>query len=124
MGRTATQSGQRLDPVASLGHRPHRGVGQGFPDGVGVGRQIADGAGHVPLPQAVQTAVTVRSHVALNGGPAHTGNDGGLCPRDLAVQQPENEHCATDVRLGVRLALGSDDLLLVVGQGNGKPGHP
>ena len=40
------------------------------------------------------------------------------------MQQPENEHLATDVGLGVRLALGSHDPLLVVGQGNGKPSHP
>ena len=74
-----------------------------------MGGQVADGADDIQLPKAVRPAVAVGRHVPLDGRPAETGDLGGLLPGDAAVEQPEDEHLAADVRLGVGIPLGVDD---------------
>jgi Reverse transcriptase (RNA-dependent DNA polymerase) len=95
-----------------------------FADAVTMSGPVTDRARDAPLSQAVQAAVTKGGDVALDGGAAQASDRGGLLAGQPAVQQPEHEHLAADVLLGVGVALGSDDLLLFLSQLNPKPSHP
>lgn len=123
MRRTATKSGQSFNPVARLGHGPHRGLGQRLLDRLGVRCHVTDGTSDIPLAQTIQAAVAEGGHIALNGGTTQPGDGCGLRPGDPAMQKPKDEHLTPNMGFGVRLALGIYDPLLVVGQGNCKPGH-
>jgi len=89
-----------------------------------VGGQVAHRPDDSPPPQAVRPAVAVGRHVPLDGRPAETGDLGGLLPGDAAVEQPEDEHLAADVRLGVGIPLRIDDRLLGIRERDPKPSHP
>jgi len=60
---------------------------------------------------------------ALLNSSAQAGNLGRLVAVQATMQQPQDQHLAADVFLRVRIALVVDDVLLLLGQVNAKPGH-
>src|SRR5262249_30803743 len=85
-------------------------------DGVGVGHEVADRAADAPPSQAVQSAAAVSRDVALHGRAAEAGDLGSLLPRQVTVQQPQNEHFSADVAVRVAIPFGVHPPLLVLGQ--------
>lgn len=126
LGEAAMRPGQPVDAVGGFGGGANRLRGEGPRDGVGVVGQFADRAVvRLPPPQAVEPAVAVGDQISLGGGDADTGQVGGLLAGVAEVNGPEDEHLATDDRVGVLVAVGENGGLLVRGQGGAKPsGHP
>lgn len=120
------QPGQPVGAVGGFGGGANRSLGKGSRDGVGVVGQFADRAAvRLPPPQAVESTVAVGDQVSLGGGDADTGQVGGLLAGVAEVNGPEDEHLATDDRVGVLAAVGENGGSLVGGQGGAKPsGHP
>ena len=59
-----------FDPVGGFGDRANRRfVQRGF-DRVGMNCQFADGANDPPMPQSVESAITISGEIALHGGAA------------------------------------------------------
>ena len=117
--RSATQTGQLLNPFTSLPDGPHGLLLQRRSDGRLVGSQITDRAGDPPTSQPIQAALADGSDVALDSGSAKSGDLGRLLTGEPAVQQPQDEHLAADVFVRVRVALGVDERLLFLGQVSG-----
>jgi hypothetical protein len=89
-----------------------------------VAGQVGHRAGDLPPPQAVPSTIPVGRDVPLDGGPPESGDLGRFGPREATMEQPQGEHLAADVGLGVALPLGVDDGPLGVREGDPKPCHP
>ena len=73
--------------------------------------------------KVVQPALAVGGHVPLGGRPPEARDFGGLGSGDAAMEEPQDEHLAADVGLGVGIPLGIDDRLLGVREGDPEPRH-
>jgi hypothetical protein len=89
----------------------------------GVTGQVADRPLDLPASQALQPAVAEGGDVTLGGGPSDAGDFGGLLAGEAVVEEPERQHLAANVFVGVGVALGVDDPLLLLGPLNAIPAH-
>ena len=101
MGQAATQTGEGFDAIAGLGGGTDGRRGEIGSDEFAVGRQFARGSGDVAASQSVESAVAIGREVALDRGPSALGDGGGLDASDAAVREPEDEHLASDGRIGM-----------------------
>jgi hypothetical protein len=85
--------------------------------------QVADRPRDAEPSQTLQAAVSISDEVTLHGGAAQTNDLGRLRACQPAVQEPEHEHLATDMLLGMGVTFGVDNLLLLFAQLNPKPRH-
>ena len=85
--------------------------------------QGGHGPGAIPSSQPVQSALLVRGHVPLDGGPTQVRDLARLGSGEATVKQPEDQHLAANVGLGVGISLGVDDDLLGIREGDPKPCH-
>ena len=93
------------------------------PNGVREGRQVADGAGHVPLTESVQAAVPIGGDIALHGGSPEAGDGRRLRPGESTMEQPQDQHLAADMGLRVRLPLSLHHFLFRSRQLHAMPSH-
>src|SRR5262249_12015596 len=112
LGRLATDARQSLDAFTSLIHGASGLAGELLTDKITMSGQVAHGPGDAPLAQPPQAAVAEGNYVALHGGPPQAGHLGSLLASQAAVQQPEYQHLAADMLLGMAVTFGVDDLLL------------
>ncbi len=120
---TASQPGQLKDTLAGLGHGADGLFLERLADQVAISGHLADRAIRVPLPQTLQTALSKRGYVPLNGGPTDSDDLGRVLARDSVMQQPANKHLLPDSRVGMNGSFLIDDSLLLLRQLNSKPSH-
>jgi hypothetical protein len=120
---TNDEARELLDPQARLGNRVDRLSLERFPNGVSIRRQVAHGTMHVPLPQSVQSTVAIGRHVTLHRGQSDSRQLRSLLSLQSAMQRPQHQQLAADVRLRMRLPFFVDKPLFVLRQPNAKPSH-
>jgi hypothetical protein len=75
---TAPQSGELKDPFARLGHGAGGSFLEGLADQLAIGGHFAFRVIDLPSPKSLQPLLPERDHVALNRGPTHADDLGGL----------------------------------------------
>jgi len=113
LGGAATKAGELVDAFDGLGGGADRAFGERLFDRLRVIGEFAHGDVPVAAFEPRQAAIAVGKDVAFGGGDADRSNACGLFAGVPEVNGPEDEHFASDKRVGVPVAVVQDDGLFI-----------